>query len=219
MDKASYRVAPSELPRMRITPFDTRFFGPRRPAWHHLGQPNHEPVGAVEAFQRAGAYDVVLRPSDAPDKLDIRRKPTPVDRRWRTFDTVDRDYVLVPPDEITEIWDLNVQQPVETLGGVRYGRCLFITLRLPSFDVHGDVVDNYLILAHWMDATATTEIILAPVRLVCQNTLTMAQSRARERIRLTSGQDVRERMADQLTTRLRNAQANAAIVRFQYERL
>jgi hypothetical protein len=79
---------------MRITLFDSRFFGPRRPAWHHLGQTTQETIGAVEAFQRAGAYDVVLRPAETPDKWDIRRKPTAADRRWRTFDTVDRDYIL-----------------------------------------------------------------------------------------------------------------------------
>jgi len=102
---------------------------------------------------------------------------------------------------------------------VRYGRCLFITMALPSFSVHGDVVDNYLILAHWMDATAKTDIFLAPVRVVCQNTLMMAQSRAREHIRLTSGPDVRERMAEQLTARVRDAQAELEMVRLQCERL
>ena len=68
---------------MQTTLFDSRFFGPRRPAWQHFGQPLREKVGAVEAFRRAGPYDVVLAPSDAADKWDIRRKPTRTDRRWR----------------------------------------------------------------------------------------------------------------------------------------
>src|SRR5262249_43576724 len=83
----------------------------------------------------------------------------------------------------------------------------------------GDVVNNYLIVAHWMDATAKTDIFLAPVRVVCQNTLMMAQRRAREHVRLTSGPDVRERMVEQLTARVRAAQAEAATVRLQCERL
>jgi len=204
---------------MHTTLFDSRYFGPRQPAWHHLGQVASEPVGAVDAFRRAGRYDVVLAQSDTPDSWDIRRKPTQVDRRWRTFATVGQDYVLVPPDEITEIWDLHVQQPVETLGAVRYGRILFITMRMPSFDVRGDVLDSYLVLAHWMDATGMTEIFVAPVRVVCQNTLMMARRLARQQITLTHSRHVREHMAERLRSAVRDLEARTARLREACERL
>jgi hypothetical protein len=202
-----------------MTLFDSKFFGPRRPAWHHLGQVSTERIGAVEAFQRAGPFDVILAQSATPDRWDIRRNPAAWDRRWVTFDTVGPDYVLVPPDEITEIWDLSVQEPVETLGAVQCGRCLFITMQMPSFGVRGDVVNSYLILAHWMDARGTTEIFVAPVRVVCQNTLMMAQRRARHRITLAQGADVRERMAQRLASAVRNGEREGQRIGGLLERL
>lgn len=198
---------------MTMTLFDARHFGPRRPAWHQLGHPNSQPAMAREAFQQAGPYDVTLRPADEPDAWKIRRSPIAVDPCYRVFGTVGRDFVLVPPDELTELWDINVRQPVETLGALWRGRCLFITTQLAPFDVRGDALDNYLILAHWLDQTGRTEVFLAPVRVVCQNTLRMAQQRASQRIVLTAGGDVRQRMAESLTLGVRSAQEYAATLR------
>jgi hypothetical protein len=204
---------------MHMTLFDSRYFGPRQPAWHHLAQVAPQSIGAVDAFRQAGPYDVILSPSSAPDRWDIRRKPTVADRRWITFDTVDQDYVLVPPDEITEIWDLKVQRHVETLGAVRRGRCLFITTKLPSFSVRGDAVDSYLILAHWMDASGTTEIFVAPVRVVCQNTLLMAHRRARHHIKLVQGADSRERLREHLGSIVGRGEREAQRMATVFERL
>jgi hypothetical protein len=190
---------------MRIALFDPRFFGPRGPAWHQLGQPNRDSLCAAAAFQHAGAYDVQLRPADEAHLLKIVRLPTHTDPVSVTFGKVGLDFVLVPPDELVELWDDSVGEPVETLGAVYRGRCLFITLQLPAFDVRGDPVENYLVLAHWMDPTGTTEVFQAPVRVVCQNTLRMAQSRATQRVTLTTGCDIRERMGELLALAVRCA--------------
>jgi hypothetical protein len=190
---------------MRTALFDSRFFGRRQPAWHQLGQPNAAEVPAVEAFQRAGAYDVALRPSGEAHLLKIVRGPTTTDPCYVTFGNVGLDFVLVPPDQLVELWDRSVGEPVETLGAVHRGRCLFITLQLPAFDVRGDPVSNYLVLAHWMDPTGKTEVFQAPVRVVCANTLLLAQTRATQQVTLTTGRDVRERIGEELALAVQRA--------------
>jgi hypothetical protein len=85
--------------------------------------------------------------------------------------------------------------------------------------VRCDALDNYLVLAHWMTPDARTEVFEAPVRVVCQNTLMMAQRKASERIVMTPGPDVRERMAESLTRAVRRAQERSEIVRAQCEAL
>lgn len=204
---------------MRTTLFDSSFFGPRRPAWQHLGPVTSARIGAVEAFRHAGPYDVILAPSATPDSWDIRRKPTRADPHWHDFGTVGPDYVLVPPDEITEIWDINVRKPVETLGALQHGRCLFITAELPSYEVRGDPVDSYLILAHTMDADGTTEIFNAPVRVVCQNTLMLARRSARKRITVVQGPDAQQRLADKLDDAVRGVEVEALAARRDFELL
>ena len=204
---------------MTMTLFDARYFGSRRPAWHHLGHPNRRLATAREAFDRAGRYDVMLRPTDEPQSWKIRRGPFPRDPVYRIFGTVGPEFVLVPPDELTELWDRNVREPVETLGAVWYGRCLFMTMQLEDFEVHGDQLQNYLIFAHWLDDTARSEVFLAPVRVVCQNTLRMARGQATHRIVLSGGPDARERIADSLTIAVRATQQYAQAISEECTRL
>jgi hypothetical protein len=198
-----------------LTLFSARNFGPRRPAWHHLGKPNTTSVSARDAFHQAGAYDVLLRPAEEPDLWKICRGRMAADDCVRIFGRVGADFTLVPPDELTELWDVNVAQPVETLGALGLGRCLFVTTKLPSMDVRGDILENYLVLAHWMDPSGRTEVFHAPVRVVCQNTLRMAQRLASERVILSADRDVRERLAESLKLAIGTASEHAATLQAQ----
>jgi hypothetical protein len=172
-------------------------------------------VTARTAFHQSGAYDVQLRPAEEPELLKICRGRMDADDCVRMFGRVAADFVLVPPDELTELWDINVAQPVETLGALWLGRCLFVTTRLPSIDVRGDTLNNYLVLAHWMDPSNKTEVFHAPVRVVCQNTLRMAQRLSNDRDVLSADLNVRDRLAETLKLAIRGASQQAATLQEQ----
>ncbi|HEY2595366.1 MAG TPA: DUF932 domain-containing protein [Chloroflexota bacterium] len=193
--------------------------GPRRPAWHELGQVSAERIGAVEALRRAGQYDVILARSGNTRELghppQANRERSPVAHlrhRWTQLRArpARRDHRDLGPQR---------SGARGTLGAVRYGRCLFIAMQLPSLAVRGDSVSNYLIAAHWMDASGMTEIFTAPVRVVCQNTLMLAKRHARQRISLEQGPDVRERLAEKLAFAVRNGKGEAARLQQRFESL
>jgi hypothetical protein len=175
--------------------FGARFYGHRVPAWHHLGRVSKDKIGAVEALRRVGPYDVVLEPSGERGRSAVIRLPTH-DAARRSFGTVDADYVLVPPAELTALWDASVGGPVETLGALLEGRCLFLTMRLETYGVRGDGVSTYLALAHWMAPNRTSVALLTPVRVVCSNTLRLAERMSQARIDLAPTRGVRDRIAE-----------------------
>jgi hypothetical protein len=65
---------------------------------------------------------VLLRPAEEPELRKICRGRMAADACVRIFGRVGADFVLVPPDELTELWDVNVAQQVETLGALWLGR-------------------------------------------------------------------------------------------------
>lgn len=196
--------------------FGARFYGYRQPAWHGLGQVSADRVGAVEAFERLGPYEVLLERIDS-ESLEIVRLPTADDATRRSFGQVDPGYVLVPPAELTALWDRHTGQPIETLGALQRGQCLFLTMRLNTREVRGDPVANYLVLAHWMSAHRTSAVFLTPVRVVCSNTLRFAEHRARVRIDLAPTVGLRERIAEQLPLAIRGAHMRSFSLHSQFE--
>ena len=176
--------------------FGARFYGHRVPAWHNLGRVSRDKIGAVEALRRVGPYHVVLEPIGDSGRSEIIRLPTDDDASRCSFGTVDAEYVLVAPVELTAAWDAGVGAPVETLGALRQGRCLFVTMALDTYAVRGDEVRTYFVLAHWMDPRRTSVAFLTPVRVVCSNTLQMAERMSQTRVDLAPTSGVRDRIEE-----------------------
>lgn len=64
----------------------------------------------------------------------------------------------------------------ETAGAIGRGERVWLLAKLPtSFEVlYGDVVDAYFLLHNSHDGKGTVEVIVTPIRVVCQNTLNVA---------------------------------------------
>jgi hypothetical protein len=204
--------------------FGQRFYGRRQPAWHRLGHVSEDSIGAVEAFNRFGPYRVTLEPRArtsgmAEPEWEILCYPTLDDPDCRSFGTVGPEYVLITPQESTAMWDRCVRRAVETLGALQEGRCLFITTELPSFDVRGDEVQNYLILAHWMAPGYPSQAFQSPVRVVCMNTMRLAERLASERMRLEHTSGVKDRMAAGLTGVVARAVPRSEGIKHAFERM
>lgn len=169
--------------------FGERFYSNRVPAWHNIGLVLDTSLSAVEALRRVGPYTVHLDVLGTPDEHDLKKKLVVRDSTADNPDQVvlgivDEGYNAIQPEAMCRIWDEFVVSPVETLGVLRDGRLMFVTTQLDSFSLgKGDDIDNYLILVHSLTA-APTKVMVSPVRIVCQNTLTIAEGKASKTYRI-----------------------------------
>lgn len=169
--------------------FGQRFYSLRRPAWHGLGHVLDEEMGAARAFDRIGAYDVRLDDITTAGGLPIPHKAvvrsaTKDDPQERVLSVVGEDYVLVSPRQVVDAWDIAVSRPIETIGALGQGETLFVSTKLPTLDVKGDEIDNYMLLSSPMTGTDAIWLRVTPVRVVCQNTLIAAASASTEKHRI-----------------------------------
>lgn len=193
--------------------FSERFYSLRTPAWHGLGQVGQEEQTATEIFNGMSPYIVTLEPVftrlngqllQLPNNV-ITRHPVPDDPEYRSFGIVGPDYTIIDPLRTCEIWDESTKQSVETLGVLGLGESLFITTRLPSFDVKSDKrgmgyglgndqVDSYLLL-HSPYGDGAIQVRVTPIRVVCQNTLIAAKRTSTESFKIVHDRQVETRLA------------------------
>ena len=199
--------------------FGERFFSRRVPAWHGLGLVLNEDIGATEAFKRIGEYTVSLEPvtvgtgADASGFRAIVRSETPKGGPAAVLNVVTADYNPIGTHETCAIFDRAVNRPVETIGSLRNGAYLFMTTKLPKFDIAGDEIDDYLIVVNPMDGKEASHILRTPTRVVCMNTLRMGQSLSAERYNLRHGADVAKQLEEWLSGMYVKALANTAKIK------
>jgi len=80
-------------------------------------------------------------------------------------------------------------------------------------------VRNYLVLAHWMAADHVSMAFVSPVRVVCSNTLRLAERMAQVRVDLAPTGGVRERVAEHLQQALSRTQRQSILIRSAFDRL
>lgn len=197
--------------------FGERFGDARRPAWHDLGIVFDEPLSASKAYKRLGRYEVVLEPAFAGgtplDKNAILRLPVADDPETRVFGIVGTDYTLLTPDDICSIWDEQVAQPIETIGCLGWGETFFVSTQLPTLDVKGDEIENYLLVSNPMTGLMSAEVRVTPVRVVCQNTLIASDRAATQKLKIVHDKDAKQRMAEWLRETYEVAETTTKVLR------
>src|SRR5581483_9563027 len=128
-----------------------RFFSYRQPAWHALGTVSDKETTAREAYETIGTIDVQKLRLFTSDGLEtefdaIVREATHDDPVRRVFGVVNKKYELVTPGDVVDNWDRAVSRYVETMGLLEKGSTLFVTTKLPTVDINGDELENYMVL-------------------------------------------------------------------------
>jgi hypothetical protein len=162
--------------------FGDRFVGYRVPAWHAKGIVVDKELTAAEAYAQMGPYTVRRERLHLPDGTPTTRFAIMRDRT--VFGYVSNEYVLITPDDLIAMYDECVQRPIETMAALYKGEALFLTTKLPDYDIHGDEVANYLGLVNWMDGAGALTGMITPVRVVCANTLISGLRQATDVMRI-----------------------------------
>lgn len=156
--------------------------------WHGLGTRLDKPATAHEALQAANLdWPVVKLPLSAgskhipvPDKFAIVRKTSNiVCRTDPVLGVVGKDYTPLQNRDAFRFFDPIVGQDAaiyHTAGALGQGERVWILAKLPGYiRVTGDdISEKYLLLSNSHDGKSSVQIKFTPVRVVCQNTLTMA---------------------------------------------
>jgi phage/plasmid-like protein (TIGR03299 family) len=153
--------------------------------WHGLGQ-TMQPNEPLEAWrQRAGlGWEAIMTPAlfqtdqdvaTIPDQSVLYRSDTRA-----ALSVVSNRYKIVQPEEIVEFYrDLTESHgfKMETLGAIKSGRVIWALARtgdVAKVDNGIDRVDGFLLLSTSFDGSMATTGRFTTVRVVCNNTLTMA---------------------------------------------
>ena len=168
--------------------FDTKFFSYREPAWHTLGIVGNEALNARQVAEKVGIPKVNTMPVYLHGKAGSIQvagykaivgsypgsKPGGQEIGGHTvftYGVVSNDYQLVTHDDAIGIWDIATNHAtVETMGLLGHGEIMFITCKLPTMDVRGDEIENYLLLSNPLDGRTAIRARNTHVRTVCQNT-------------------------------------------------
>ncbi|WP_152814796.1 DUF932 domain-containing protein [Georgenia subflava] len=193
------------------------FYGARTPAWHRLGTTTEKAVRAEQALHLAGLdnWNVTTRPvfTTGPDgqpvaltkhRATVRRTPGTPAGSFDALGVVGTDYQVIQNEEafnfLTELVE-DGDAEFETAGSLQGGARVFVTMRVPEIvTVAGhDHINLYLAVTTSHDGQSAFTAIPTPVRVVCQNTLTLALRNARSRYRVQhrpgqapSAEDARE---------------------------
>lgn len=157
--------------------------------WHRLGVNVAEAQTSAEAIRLAGLdWEVLPRPlfagnadgtySPVPDRVANVRSDT-----GAVLGVVSTGYRVFQNRQAFDFMDAIVGDKLavfETAGGLKGGRRVWMLARLPKTIrvAKSDAVEPYVLLTNGHDGSAALRMIPTTVRVVCQNTLNLATSRA-----------------------------------------
>lgn len=169
------------------------FFSNRQPAWHSLGTVTENALDANSALELAGM------------NWEVEQMPVLVDYKGTTVTVKDRvanvrkhpkkdsidvlgivgdGYEVVQNSEAFQILNDIADESgaiFETAGSLKGGKRVFVSMQLPQHlqFQNGDTSNLYLLATNSHDGKSACQIAVTPVRVVCQNTLTMGIRSAR----------------------------------------
>lgn len=198
------------------------FFCVREPAWHGLGTVLDRPATAAEAI-RAAKLDwrvtkkrlVALDPHhmlQIPGQYAVVRED-----RWGhpdcpVFGIVGEEYTPLQNSAAFRFFDDVVGRKeaiYHTAGALGQGERVWILAKLPGEIrvVGDDVAEKYLLLSNSHDGSSSVQVKFTPIRVVCNNTLTMA---------LRSGPTLRIQHNRRLRDRLSHARVDLGVIQRRF---
>jgi hypothetical protein len=161
-----------------------------KPMWHNITEPSDVPMSAEEIMEKrfGGGFSIYLRPVTVElngenvetGDLAIVRGVSPFDNKEVVFGYCTERYHPLQPIEVAHSFDVNVLEPAETMAFLGNGNDMFISWKMPSFEVTtGDEVEMYGVVRTGFDTLNGTRLFTTIFRPVCSNTITLAENWAK----------------------------------------
>lgn len=158
----------------------TSFAAVGQTAWHGLGQYVTEAMTAAQAID-LGGLDYVVEKQEIKTAGGIiipNAKATVRVDTQAPLGIVTDAYEVIQNKEMFEFFDAIIDRGeaiYQTVGAIGQGEKIFITAKLPTdILVHGEQVENYLLLTGGHDGRSPIQAGFTSIRVVCNNTLTAA---------------------------------------------
>jgi len=173
----------------------TAFFTNREVAWHKLGTVTDGALTAQDALKTA-YLDWEVKKSEEPVGVKIGTEFITTGDKFATYrfhpktnkaealGVVGNRYTPVQNSEAFSFLNHIADESgavFETAGSINNGKKVFMTMKLPNtLQIGGvDQVDLYLMAWNTHDGTSSFQVVVTPIRVVCQNTLSAAIASAK----------------------------------------
>ena len=158
-----------------------------QPMWHGITEPSMTDMSAEDIINSKWNKGFSIRlepvtvnlngvPTMVNDSRAIVRSAFGEDNEEKVFAYVTEDYLPLQPIDVAKSFDSNVKQPAETQAFLREGREMFISWKMPDFDVVKETLQLYGIVRCGFDTMNGASLMTSIVRPVCWNTVTFAQN-------------------------------------------
>ena len=151
--------------------------------WGGLGTKCEEAPTSKEALKLAG-LDWKVNPTP----IFAEGNPTPIPNFKANVRDIDNSvlgivtdrYKVVQNEEAFSFTDNLLGEGVtyETAGSLSNGKRVWLLARMPEKKICGDEVIPYLVFTNAHDGSGAVKVAMTPIRVICQNTLTMALKKA-----------------------------------------
>ena len=166
--------------------------------WHNLGRRFQEPPSLEEALVAAGLdWTVSTEPlfSGAKEKVDAMLTRRSSDNS--ILGVVGPNYTPLQNTEAFEFFRPFIDEKaaaIETAGSLRDGKRVWVLAKInrdPMLIKGDDVVEKFVLLSNSHDGTLAVRVGFTPIRVVCNNTLSMAvNSKASQLLRVKHTKNV-----------------------------
>lgn len=157
-----------------------KMFSTREKPWHNLGTIVQEAPTSRDAIRLGGLDWLVTQEplftaggKEAPILANVRNSDGEI------LGTVGDRYQILQNAEAFAIADFFAGQGAkyETAGSLFGGRKVWLLMKAEEFEILDDKFDDYFLLSNSHDGSSTLKVATTPVRVVCNNTLTLALSK------------------------------------------
>lgn len=181
---------------IEVSEFEAAFASRKQPAWHGLGTTFDEDVTTDEMLRLAKLSNWNVRLESIPFDSSYNVVPevyaavrtNPFDQSTDVLSIVGGNYHPYQNEEFLAIGDGIGRW--ETAGSIKQGRQVFASLVTSLDDLvldpdgANDTVKNYLLLVSSHDGTLSIQGVNTPLRVVCQNTLSVTLSGAKQSFKI-----------------------------------
>lgn len=167
------------------------FVSARQDAWHQLGTVLPDAFDAASALEygHLGGWNLRKQPIftmdengnriNVPGRFAVLRDNPVEAGKVDVLGDVGEKYQIAHNEELVGLLDTLVDESgahFETAGAIDGGKRVFVTMKLPGHIKVGGVdrIDNYIAAMTSHDGATATQIMVTPIRVVCQNTMNLA---------------------------------------------